>query len=164
MLTPSRPPETASAPPVRPAIRAWLSEVGMPKAQAPRPQATMPTVAAARAMRAAWVSPPKSTMPEMVSATAVEMNDIATRPTKLQMTDMRIAESTSIERVPTGSAMALAASVAPLTKMVPMTRSITITRNGLVERTPRNCSKLIKCARFPCWPRAANCHSFVNAR
>ena len=125
-------------------MRAWLSEVGMPKAQAPRPQATMPTVAAARAMSAAWVSPPKSTMPEMVSATAVEMNDMATRPTKLQMTLMRIAESTSMERVPTGSAMALAASVAPLTKMVPITSSMTITRKGLLDRTPRNCSKLIK--------------------
>ena len=53
MFTPPRPPETASAAPVRPAIRAWLSEVGMPKSQAPTPQATMPTVAAANAMSAA---------------------------------------------------------------------------------------------------------------
>ena len=147
-------------------MSAWLSEVGMPKAQAPRPQATMPTVAAASAMSAACESPPKSTMPEIVSATAVEMNDIATRPTKLQTTLMRIAESTSMERVPTGSAMALAASVAPLTKIVPMTRTMTMIRKGLLDNTPRNCSKLIKgelassmAARGP-----ANCHSFVNAR
>ena len=105
-------------------------------------------------------------MPEMVSATAVEMNDITTRPTKLQTTDMRIAESTSIERVPTGSAIALAASVAPLTKMVPMTRIMTIIRKGLLDNTLRNCSKLIKgaLASFVAARGAANCHSFVNAR
>ena len=143
-------------------MRAWLSEVGMPKAHAPRPQATMPTVAAASAMRAACVSPPKSTMPEMVSAMAVEMNDMATRPTKLQMTLMKIAESTSIERVPTGSAMALAASVAPLTKMVPITRSITMTRNGLLDRTPRNCSKLIKSSRFPLGVMSQFCKRLIR--
>ena len=145
-------------------MSAWLSEVGMPKAQAPSPQATMPTVAAASAMSAAWESPPKSTMPEIVSATAVEMNDMATRPTKLQTTLIKIAESTSMERVPTGSAMALAASVAPLTKMVPMTRTMTTIRKGLLDRTPRNCSKLIKgvLASSPT-AGAANCHSFVNA-
>ena len=147
-------------------MSAWLSEVGMPKSQAPTPQATMPTVAAASAMSAACVSPPKSTMPEMVSATAVEMNDIATRPTKLQTTDMKIAESTSMERVPTGSAMAFAASVAPFTKMVPMTRSMTMIKKGLLDRTPRNWSKLIKGALASFTGRArcvsANCHSFVN--
>ena len=104
----------------------------------------------------------------MVSATAVEMNDMATRPTKLQITDMRIALSTLIERVPTGSAMALAASVAPFTKMVPMTRSMTRIRKGLLDRTPRNWSKLIKGALAFFADRAryvsANCHSFVNAR
>ena len=142
-LTPPNPPETARAAPVRPAMRAWLSEVGMPKSQAPTPHATMPTVAAASAMSAAWESPPKSTIPEMVSATAVEMNDMATRPTKLQMTLIMMAWSTLIERVPTGSAMALAASVAPLTKMVPMTRTMTRIRKGLLDRTPRNWSNVI---------------------
>ena len=138
MLTPATPPETAMAAPVSPAIRAWLSEVGMPKIQAPTPQATMPTVAAARAMSAACVSPPKSTMPLIVSATAVEMKLIATRPTKLQMTLMAMAASTPMDRVPTGSAMALAASVAPFTKMVPSTRAITIARNGFSPTMARN--------------------------
>ena len=33
-LTPARPPWMAMAAPVRPAIRLWLSEVGMPKTEA----------------------------------------------------------------------------------------------------------------------------------
>jgi hypothetical protein len=143
-LTPSTPPETAMAAPVSPAIRAWDSEVGMPKIQAPTPQATMPTVAAARAMSAAWVSPPKSTISDIVSATAVEIMVMATKPTKLQATDMAMACSTVIERVPTGSAIAFAASVAPFTKMVPRTRMITRARKGLAETMPRNCEKVIK--------------------
>ena len=52
MLTPSRPPETASALPVRPAMSAWDSDVGMPKIQVTTPQVTMPTVDAARAIMA----------------------------------------------------------------------------------------------------------------
>ena len=119
-------------------MRAWLSEVGMPKIQAPTPQATMPTVAAARAMRAAWVSPPKSTMPDIVSATAVEMRVIATRPMKLQTTLMPIAALTPMERVPTGSAIAFAASVAPFTKIVPRTSTITTARKGFDWMAERN--------------------------
>ena len=61
-----------------------------------------------------------------------------TRPTKLQTTLMAIAASTPIERVPTGSAMALAASVAPLTKMVPSTRAITMAKKGFSPTIVRN--------------------------
>ena len=81
-------------------------------------------------------------MPEIVSATAVDTMVIATRPTKLQATLMAIAASTPIERVPTDSAMALAASVAPLTKMVPSTNTMTMARKGFAWSVSRNRSKL----------------------
>ena len=129
-------------------MSAWLSLVGMPKIQAPTPHATMPTVAAASAMSAAWVSPPKSTMPLMVSATAVETNVIATRPMKLQTTLMAMAASMPMERVPTGSAIAFAASVAPFTKMVPSTRTMTTARKGFASSIARNCEKLTKVTPF----------------
>ena len=87
--------------------------------------------------------PPKLTMPLMVSATAVEIIVMTTRPTRLQATLMAMAAFTPMERVPMGSAMAFAASVAPLTKMVPSTRAMTTARNGFVCSMPRNCSKLI---------------------
>ena len=103
----------------------------------------MPTVAAAKAMRAARVSPPKLTIALIVSATAVEIKLIATRPTKLQITLIKIAALTLIERVPIGSAIAFAASVAPFTKIVPRTRTTTMAKKGLAASKPRNCSKLI---------------------
>ena len=87
-------------------------------------------------------------MPEMVSATAVEMKVMATRPTKLQTTDIMIASSMSIERVPTTSAMAFAASVAPLTKMVPKISTITRTRKGFEAKRPKNSERVIKCTLF----------------
>ena len=85
-----------------------------------------------------------STMPLMVSATAVETAVMATRPTKLQTTLMRMAVLTLMERVPTASAMALAASVAPLTKMVPRTSAMVTARNGFCASMPRKVEKLIK--------------------
>ena len=77
-------------------------------------------------------------------ATAVETAVMATRPTKLQTTLMRMAVLTLMERVPTASAMALAASVAPLTKMVPRTSAMVTARNGFCASMPRKVEKLIK--------------------
>ena len=81
-------------------------------------------------------------MPLMVLATAVEMSVMPIRPTKLQITLMTMAWLTPMARVPTGSAMAFAASVAPFTKMVPMTRTMTKARNGLVWTAATNWEKL----------------------
>ena len=109
---------------------------------------TMATAAAASATKAAWSSPPKSTIPLIVSATAVEMSDMPARPMKLQTTLMRMALSTSMARVPTGSAMALAASVAPFTKMMPRTSTITIARNGFDTTVSQNVWKLTTLPRY----------------
>ena len=66
-FTPPRPPCRAMAAPVMPAMSEWLCDVGMPKYQAATPQTMMATMAAASATRAAWLSPPKSTILKMVS-------------------------------------------------------------------------------------------------
>ena len=91
-------------------------------------------------------------MPEIVSATAVEMNVMPMRPMKLQMTLIMMAESMSMERVPTTSAMAFAASVAPFTKMVPRTRRITSARNGFDASSSKNCARVTKSPLFPAGP------------
>ena len=124
-------------------MRACDSEVGIPKAQAPTAQVTIPTQPAARATRASWLLLPKSTIPRIVSATAVEMRHIATKPTKLHTTLMIIAWLTLIERVPTASAIALAASVAPFTKMHPKTRTMTRAKNGLATIISKKCPRVI---------------------
>jgi hypothetical protein len=51
---------------------------------------------------------------------------------------MMIAFLTLMDRVPTGSAMAFAASVEPFTKMEPITRAITMARKGFDANTPTN--------------------------
>ena len=63
-------------------------------------------------------------MPLMVAATAVVVSAEITRPRKLAMTLSTMARSKVMERVPTASAMAFAASVEPLTKIVMATSSI----------------------------------------
>ena len=123
-------------------MRAWLSLVGMPKAHAATPHTTMATMAALSATRAAWLSPPKSTMPEMVSATAVETATDPARPRKLQATLRAMAPSKVMDLVPTASAMALAASVAPLTKIVAPTRTMESRSSGFVVRAAANSDRL----------------------
>ena len=51
-LMASRPPWTAMAAPVRPAMSEWDWEVGMPNHQAAAPQTIMATIAAMSAVRA----------------------------------------------------------------------------------------------------------------
>ena len=69
------------------------------------------TMAAASATRAAWLSPPKSTMPKMVPATAVLTLVITTSPTKLPTAAMMTAVVGFMALVPTTVAIALGASV-----------------------------------------------------
>ena len=103
----------------------------MPKAQAATPHTMMATMAAARATRAAWLSPPKSTMPKIVPATAVEMAVMPTKPTKLQMAAIAMALPAGMARVPTTVAMALGASVAPLTMVAPTQSRMMMPSTGL---------------------------------
>ena len=77
-------------------------------------------------------------MPEMVSATAVDTATEPARPTKLHATLSRMASLKLIERVPTASAMAVAASVEPLTKMVAATSIMDSASNGFVPKATRN--------------------------
>ena len=70
--TPAQP-FMAMAPPVMPAINECDFEHGMPKYQHAMPHKMAPIIAATRAYNAELVSPEKSTMPNMVFATAVEI-------------------------------------------------------------------------------------------
>ena len=117
--TPAQP-FMATAPPVMPAIRECDLEQGMPKNQQKTPQPMAPIMAATRANRAASVFPEKSTMPNMVLATAVEMNVMPTRPTKLNTAAKPMAVFGLRQRVETTVAMAFGASVAPDTAVTPM--------------------------------------------
>ena len=110
--------------PVSPAIKAWDSEEGIPKAQAKTPQAMTPTMPAHRAFKAKPYWEPKSTMLEMVSAVSLEMKNIERTPRKLKMADMTMAGWGLMHLVDTQVAMALGASVQPLMNTTPMTKTI----------------------------------------
>ena len=129
-LMASKLPTAAMAAPVRPAIREWLCDVGMPKNHAAAPQTMMATMAAASAARAAWLSPPKSTILKMVLATALVNTDTTSRPRKLHTAAMTMAGRGFIERVDTTVAMALGASVAPLTTMTATLSKVTASIRG----------------------------------
>jgi hypothetical protein len=58
------------------------------------------------------------------------------------MTLMIIACLTPMERVPTGSAMALAASVDPFTNMDPITNIMTMAKKGFDANASKNWGKL----------------------
>ena len=131
------------AAPVIPAIREWLWLVGMPIAHAAAPQTMMAAIAAARAMSAASLSPPKSTMPKMVLATAVLTIVMRTMPIKLQAAAMMIAGPGRIARVPTTVAIALGASVAPLTTVAPRQSSMMTPRIGFAAIAPTTASAFI---------------------
>ena len=127
--TPAQP-LSAMAPPVMPAMSECDFEHGMPKIQQMTPHAMAPIMAATRAKSAAFVSPEKSTIPNIVFATAVEMNVMPTRPTKLNTAARAIAVFGLRQRVETTVAMAFGASVAPETAVTPMTRIKITNRMG----------------------------------
>ena len=80
---------------------------------------------------AAWLSPPKSTMWKMVLATAEDTMVMASSPKKLQRAAITMAGVGFMQRVETTVAMALGASVAPLTMMTPMLSRVTTKSKGL---------------------------------
>ena len=98
-FTPSRPPWMAMAAPVRPAMRLWLSDVGMPNTEAPTLYTTIENSAAHNAMSAASVLPPKSTMLEMVEATLALIFVITRTPRKLSSALMMMAGFTRMQGV-----------------------------------------------------------------
>ena len=71
-------------------------------------------------------------MPNMVFATAVEMNVIPTSPTKLNTAARAMAVLGVKQRVETTVAIALGASVAPETAVTPITKIRITTKIGCV--------------------------------
>ena len=86
--------------------------------------------AAHSATSAMVVSPQKSTILLMVEATLALIWVMIRTPKKLQMALMIMADRTRMHRVVTQVAMALGASVQPLTKMTPSVRATVIAKTG----------------------------------
>ena len=124
-----------------PAMSEWLCDVGMPKYHAATPHTMMATMAAASAMSAAWLSPPKSTILKMVSATADDTAVMAARPTKLQTAAIAMAGPGLMAFVPTTVAIALGASVAPFTTVAPSVRTTMRASTGSPMSAPTNAPK-----------------------
>ena len=125
--------EYATAAPVRPAISAWLSDVGMPKYHAAVAQMTMDARAPLRAMELAFMSVPKSTMLLMVMATLLLIRVITKTPRKLQTAAIRMAFLGLIARVEMQVAIAFGASVQPLTRITPIVKMTVTNRAGLAK-------------------------------
>ena len=86
--------------------------------------------AAQSATSAVEVSEPKSTMLEMVEATLAFRCVMMSTPRKLKMALMMMAGRTRMHRVVTQVAMALGASVQPLTKITPSVRATVMASTG----------------------------------
>ena len=127
-LIPESPSCNAIAAPESPAMSAWLSLVGMPKYQAVTAQRIMASNAEHSATEAARESPAKLTMFWIVTATEALISVIHRTPKKLKTADSRTADFGSSARVATQVAMALGASVQPLTKMTPSVK-ISVTQS-----------------------------------
>ena len=132
-LTPSRLLCIAIAEPVSPAMRAWLSLVGIPNAHASTAHTTIANIAAHKAMSASRALEPKSTILYIVSATFGDNSVITSTPRKLKTAAMIIAARGFNARVATQLAMALGASVHPLTRMTPSVKSTVTQSAGVVD-------------------------------
>ena len=97
--------------------------------------------AAQSATRAISVLPPKSTILEIVEATELLILVMMSTPKKLKNALMKMARLGGMQRVVTQVAMALGASVQPLTKMTPSVRSVVIASTGLEETCVTNPAK-----------------------
>ena len=86
--------------------------------------------AAHKAIIAAWVSPPKSTILLIVAATELLIFVMIRTPRKLKTALIMIALLTPIHRVVTQVAIAFGASVQPLTKITPRVNRTVMSRTG----------------------------------
>ena len=114
-------------------MRAWLSLVGIPNAHANTAQTTIANIAAHKAMSASRALEPKSTILYIVSATFGDNSVITSTPRKLKTAAMIIAARGFNARVATQLAMALGASVHPLTRMTPSVKSTVTQSAGVVD-------------------------------
>ena len=127
------PASTAAAAPDTPAIKAWLSLVGMPKYQAAVAHTTIAKSAAHSATTASSVFPPKSTIFAIVWATFALTAVIAKTPKKLNTAAIKMALRGVILRVETQVAIAFGASVHPFTKTTPNVKITVTAIAGLVS-------------------------------
>ena len=100
----------------------------------------MENSAAHRQASAMVLFPPKSTIWEMVLATLALKCVMMSTPRKLNAALMRIAARAGMQRVVTQVAMALGASVQPLTKMTPSVSNVVTVRAGLESTCWRKCA------------------------
>ena len=100
-------------------------------------------------MSASCVLPPKSTMLEMVEATEELMWVMTSTPRKLNPALSRMAGRTRMQRVLMQVAMALGASVQPLTKMTPSVSTTVMSSTGLAAICPRKCDNDTSMGRSP---------------
>ena len=117
-------------------MRLWLSLVGMPSQLAPVEYTTMEKSAAHSATSASSEFPPKSTISLMVKTTELLMFVIMKTPRKLKRALIRIAGRTPMQRVLMHVAIALGASVQPLTKITPIVSSVVMSMAGLEPSCP----------------------------
>ena len=103
----------------------------------------MENKAAHKAMSASRVLPPKFTILLMVDATELLIWVIMNTPKKLNRALIQMALRTPMHRVVTQVAMALGASVQPLTKMTPSVRSTVMSSTGLDTACCKKVSKSI---------------------
>ena len=98
-------------------MRLWLSLVGIPRYDAPVEYTTIEKREAESATSAVSVSPPKSTIFEMVDATLAFICVMMNTPRKLNTALIIMALRVDRQRVVIHVAIALGASVQPLTKI-----------------------------------------------
>ena len=136
-----KPPVRAIALPLIPAIRAWLSLVGMPKYQATTAHSTMEKSAAASAMEVSASSLPKSTIFSIVSVTAGDNLLIISTPRRLKTAERKTAFFKVMQRVVMQVATAFGASVRPFTKITEAISTRVVIVSG--DNPPRNENKKI---------------------
>lgn len=138
-LIPEKLPFKATAAPEIPAMRAWLSEVGIPNRQAATAHITIAKRAAQRAAEPESEDCPmdgsKFTIFEIVTATFEFSAVITEIPMKLKVAAKATAVRGPIDLVDTAVAMAFGASVQPFTRITPSV-SITVKRKGRFPEIP----------------------------
>ena len=139
---PERLPWIAIAPPEIPAIRAWLSLVGIPNHQARRgPDHNGEHGGAEGDQGIVGVAAEIHHVVDGLRHGLVLMAVITKTPRKLKTAAIMIAGRAPMLRVETQVAMALGASVQPLTKITPRVKMTVTARTGLENSPDKNCSR-----------------------
>lgn len=131
--------DNATDAPVSDAISAWLSLVGIPKNHAVTAHTIIVIIDAHKVRQAVSGFLPKSAIPVIVSTTLPLIKDITVTPRKFITDARKIAFSGLIDLVEIQVAIAVGASVQPLTVITPDKSNIAITVIGsLVNSTKKS--------------------------